>query len=307
MNTKYPKAFFKQCAAAAPRGVMYRECQKNLAADRGVCAIDGCGEFMPSGREGKNALTCAACGCHRNFHRRLMLSTAEYLTLLQKMSSSTTTMTHMQHITASSHEQGIQEDKEFDVGAASPPSPLPCVAEQGPLSSDVSPVSTVEKRSGPTAAAPIMPAMPLYLQPCNTGAGCIGAAQALSLASHQHHHQHHHATVGNTTQGVSVTGGLSSQRLFLERGSTGGASELAAATRKFKRKRTHITEEQRYKLNLFAERAGWTVVGQRKETIDAACTDIGIEPKTLKYWIHNSKQKFKRELSSEEGAMQGGH
>jgi ZF-HD homeobox protein with Cys/His-rich dimerization domain len=34
---------------AAPRGVMYRECQKNLAADRGVCAIDGCGEFMPSG------------------------------------------------------------------------------------------------------------------------------------------------------------------------------------------------------------------------------------------------------------------
>jgi ZF-HD homeobox protein with Cys/His-rich dimerization domain len=36
-------------AAAAPRGVMYRECQKNLAADRGVCAIDGCGEFMPSG------------------------------------------------------------------------------------------------------------------------------------------------------------------------------------------------------------------------------------------------------------------
>jgi ZF-HD homeobox protein with Cys/His-rich dimerization domain len=36
-------------AAAAPCGVMYRECQKNLAADRGVCAIDGCGEFMPSG------------------------------------------------------------------------------------------------------------------------------------------------------------------------------------------------------------------------------------------------------------------
>jgi len=209
---------------------------------------------------------------------QLMLSTAEYLTLLQKMSSSTTTMTHMQHITASSHEQAIQEDKEFDVGAASPPSPLPCVAEQGPLSSDVSPVSTVEKRSGPTAAAPIMPAMPLYLQPCNTGAGHIGAAQALSLASHQRHHQHHYATVGNTTQGVSVTGGLSSQRLFLERGSTGGASELAAATRKFKRKRTHITEEQRYKLNLFAERAGWTVVGQRKETIDAACTDIGKDP-----------------------------
>ncbi|CAM6073317.1 unnamed protein product [Sphagnum tenellum] len=99
----------------------------------------------------------------------MMLSTAEYLTLLQKMSSNTTTMTHMQHITASSHEQAIQEDKEFDVGAASPPSPLPCVAELG--------------------------------------------------------------------------------------------------------------------------------------TFVIRC----IEPKTLKYWIRNSKQKFKRELSSEEGAMQGGH
>ncbi|MCO5582532.1 hypothetical protein L7F22_036431 [Adiantum nelumboides] len=51
--------------------VKYRECLKNHAANLGGHATDGCGEFMPSGEEGTlEALTCAACNCHRNFHRR---------------------------------------------------------------------------------------------------------------------------------------------------------------------------------------------------------------------------------------------
>nr|VDD25829.1 unnamed protein product [Brassica oleracea] len=49
----------------------YKECLKNHAASTGGHAIDGCGEFMPSGEEGSiEALTCSACHCHRNFHRR---------------------------------------------------------------------------------------------------------------------------------------------------------------------------------------------------------------------------------------------
>ncbi|CAG7895138.1 unnamed protein product [Brassica rapa] len=49
----------------------YKECLKNHAASTGGHAIDGCGEFMPSGEEGSiEALTCSACNCHRNFHRR---------------------------------------------------------------------------------------------------------------------------------------------------------------------------------------------------------------------------------------------
>ncbi|XP_030930968.1 mini zinc finger protein 2-like [Quercus lobata] len=51
--------------------VRYAECQKNHAASVGGYAVDGCREFMASGEEGTNgALTCAACGCHRNFHKR---------------------------------------------------------------------------------------------------------------------------------------------------------------------------------------------------------------------------------------------
>ncbi|KAJ9683699.1 hypothetical protein PVL29_019323 [Vitis rotundifolia] len=53
------------------RSVRYGECQKNHAAGVGGYAVDGCREFMASGEEGtSSALICAACGCHRNFHRR---------------------------------------------------------------------------------------------------------------------------------------------------------------------------------------------------------------------------------------------
>ncbi|CAN6485784.1 unnamed protein product [Victoria cruziana] len=49
----------------------YRECLKNHAVGIGGHAVDGCGEFMPGGEEGTlDALKCAACNCHRNFHRR---------------------------------------------------------------------------------------------------------------------------------------------------------------------------------------------------------------------------------------------
>ncbi|KAG2622784.1 mini zinc finger protein 1-like [Panicum virgatum] len=51
--------------------VHYRECQRNHAAAIGGYAVDGCREFMASGAEGTAAaLMCAACVCHRSFHRR---------------------------------------------------------------------------------------------------------------------------------------------------------------------------------------------------------------------------------------------
>ncbi|XP_074559424.1 zinc-finger homeodomain protein 5-like [Curcuma longa] len=45
----------------------YRECLRNHAASVGGHVLDGCCEFMPSAGE---ALKCAACGCHRSFHRK---------------------------------------------------------------------------------------------------------------------------------------------------------------------------------------------------------------------------------------------
>lgn len=57
--------------SSAISNIRYVECQKNHAANIGGYAIDGCREFMASGNEGTvEALRCAACGCHRNFHRK---------------------------------------------------------------------------------------------------------------------------------------------------------------------------------------------------------------------------------------------
>ncbi|KAG7536737.1 ZF-HD homeobox protein Cys/His-rich dimerization domain [Arabidopsis suecica] len=50
----------------------YGECRKNHAADIGTTAYDGCGEFVSSTVEG-DSLNCAACGCHRNFHREVSI------------------------------------------------------------------------------------------------------------------------------------------------------------------------------------------------------------------------------------------
>ncbi|KAA0057941.1 mini zinc finger protein 3-like [Cucumis melo var. makuwa] len=58
-------------SASSGSEVRYAECQKNHAAKLGGFAVDGCREFMARGEDGtEEALNCAACGCHRNFHRR---------------------------------------------------------------------------------------------------------------------------------------------------------------------------------------------------------------------------------------------
>jgi ZF-HD homeobox protein with Cys/His-rich dimerization domain len=54
-------------------GVRYGECRRNHAARTGGHAVDGCRQFLAAGEEGTGgALRCAACGCHRSFHRRVV-------------------------------------------------------------------------------------------------------------------------------------------------------------------------------------------------------------------------------------------
>ncbi|WOL15506.1 hypothetical protein Cni_G24287 [Canna indica] len=60
------------------QGARYAECRKNHVASTGGYATDGCGEFMADGEEGTTgALKCAACGCHRSFHRRVQEAQVE--------------------------------------------------------------------------------------------------------------------------------------------------------------------------------------------------------------------------------------
>ncbi|CAN0902188.1 Zinc-finger homeodomain protein 3 [Linum grandiflorum] len=54
---------------------VYKECLRNHAASLGSYATDGCGEFTLSFSSSSSSsaapLQCAACGCHRNFHRKV--------------------------------------------------------------------------------------------------------------------------------------------------------------------------------------------------------------------------------------------
>lgn len=66
-----PAAIAREENSASREGVRYRECRKNHAATIGGYVVDGCEEFMASGDEGTAAaMKCAACNCHRSFHRR---------------------------------------------------------------------------------------------------------------------------------------------------------------------------------------------------------------------------------------------
>ncbi|CBI38260.3 unnamed protein product, partial [Vitis vinifera] len=57
-------------------GELYRECLRNHAASLGSYATDGCGEFTLDATS-PGGLLCAACGCHRNFHRKLISNQKE--------------------------------------------------------------------------------------------------------------------------------------------------------------------------------------------------------------------------------------
>ncbi|GJZ14258.1 gypsy type transposase [Tanacetum coccineum] len=64
-------SYDRTSSASIVQAFRYGECQKNHAAHIGGYAVDGCREFMATGEEGTvGELICAACGCHRNFHRR---------------------------------------------------------------------------------------------------------------------------------------------------------------------------------------------------------------------------------------------
>lgn len=59
--------------------VVYKECMRNHAASLGRVAYDGCLEFLEGGLRPddntRDELLCAACGCHRSFHRKITIYT----------------------------------------------------------------------------------------------------------------------------------------------------------------------------------------------------------------------------------------
>lgn len=203
-------------------GAKYRECMRNHAAAIGGQAYDGCGEFMPGGEEGTpEALKCAACGCHRNFHRRAGFSSGEPCRpLLLKAapplpSGFPVFLPPPPHLMAPLPFHAIRPPP--------PPQPTGCQADRSRVGSETPP-----RREEPPHPG--------------TAEGPRGAAR--------------------------------------------------------KRYRTKFTQEQKEKMQAFAEKLGWRIQKHDVVALEEFCVEVGVKRHVLKVWMHNNKSH----LSSAAGA-----
>ncbi|KAI5083507.1 hypothetical protein GOP47_0003250 [Adiantum capillus-veneris] len=276
--------------SSANGGVRYRECLKNHAANMGGYAVDGCGEFMPSGEEGSlEALKCAACGCHRNFHRREINGSSIGATTSNSMSLLALPST----VNASNTSTSNSEYGEGDHNHCNTP-----IAGSG-------------------AAAPF---------PGHYNAGHMGG----SLLPHLHHHHHHQymqawmggklmqpvgAGPGGPHAGMHVhhgahaagTGGAG-QYSYMGMGppGIGSGSGVGGAGHHYmhaggghgggKRFRTKFTMEQREKMFEFSEKVGWRIHKHDEAAVQQFCAEAGVKRHVLKVWMHNNKNTFGKKL-----------
>jgi len=240
-------------AGIGSAAVRYRECLKNHAAAIGGNATDGCGEFMPSGKEGSlEALKCSACGCHRNFHRK---------------------------------EADDDDDDIYAVGDGFGRGHGPRAAHR--LLAPALPhhskggggggllVSAADPYGAYAAARALPPALP----PPGHGHG------------HVHHHPHHQYVMplnmlhtgseSDDMDGGAAGGGDAA------RGGGGGSSSSSK-----KRFRTKFTPEQKARMLEFAERVGWRLQKLDDGMVQAFCQEIGVKRRVLKVWMHNNKQNL---------------
>ncbi|XP_068661505.1 zinc-finger homeodomain protein 3-like [Aristolochia californica] len=167
--------------------VRYRECLRNHAASIGGHANDGCGEFM----EGPS-LKCAACGCHRNFHRKEIPGCGD----------------HLHHPLVVYNASGRWGDKgvgNFHHALLPPPHHM---------------ISAVD----------------------------LGSSRRSETASEGDYH---------------------------------GSAK--------KRFRTKFTQEQKEKMQAFAEKLGWRIQKQDDGELQKFCDEVGVKRHVLKVWMHNNK------------------
>ncbi|KQJ98684.1 zinc-finger homeodomain protein 1 [Brachypodium distachyon] len=237
--------------------VRYRECLKNHAVGIGGHAVDGCGEFMAAGEDGSiDALSCAACGCHRNFHRK--------------------------------------ESEESPAAAAV------AAAAAGAIT--------------PYGAMPPLPGHHGQFSPYyRTPAGYLHHPQ-------QHHHHHQMAAAmaaghaqrplalpstshsgGRDEAGAAdvdmsammlspvVMGSMSMAGLSFGSGGSAGGPYGSGGSAGKKRFRTKFSQEQKERMQAFADRLGWRIQKHDEAAVQQFCEEVGVKRHVLKVWMHNNK------------------
>ncbi|CAJ1963726.1 unnamed protein product [Sphenostylis stenocarpa] len=72
--------YIDQPKTCSEEEVSYKECCRNHAIAMGGACYDGCNEYLQASGDNisaENSFLCACCGCHRNFHRRYIVSNSQ--------------------------------------------------------------------------------------------------------------------------------------------------------------------------------------------------------------------------------------
>ncbi|CAO2163248.1 unnamed protein product [Urochloa humidicola] len=297
-------------AAAAPatwgggEAGLYRECLKNHAASLGGFALDGCGEFMPapeSDPADPASLRCAACGCHRNFHRRLLDAPPSPPLLALPPPPAPPALPPLMQPAA-------------PPASAPPPTPPPQVVREIDGRAPLRGEETPEDRGLPAAfdeetddesdegsddfddedrplsplPAPAMgghpPPLPGYLKPASH--------MLLALST-------------GAPSGASAPAAVVAPR---PPGSLGGptmppAAAAAAAARK--RFRSKFSPEQKQLMRALSERLGWRLQKRDEAVVEDTCREIGVTKAVFKVWMHNNKHNFVAGHSARRSATGG--
>ncbi|KAL9226088.1 hypothetical protein vseg_001938 [Gypsophila vaccaria] len=212
----------------------YKECLKNHAASMGGHAVDGCGEFMPSQTAtatDPTSLKCAACGCHRNFHRRDGV--------LGSVTGARVVEYHPQH----RHHP-----------------PPPSAGAQSPGSDNHSP-PPISSTYFPTSA-------PHMLLALSSGGGGNGDDDSPKMNANNNQNNANQQMLVNSHSSPN----FSSRKRF----------------------RTKFTQEQKDKMQEFAEKLGWKMQKSTDELVKGFCASIGVQREVFKVWMHNNKNTFNK-------------
>ncbi|KAE9597369.1 putative transcription factor ZF-HD family [Lupinus albus] len=239
--------------------VSYKACLKNHAASIGGHALDGCGEFMPSSSTNPTdprSLKCAACGCHRNFHRREPQeqppSTPTFLTCFYSTTPSSVTPT------VPARQQ-----------------PLPQLSHRA-MTPSTSPslTSSPSHSHSPMSSTPSSPPPLSHLPPSSY------PAPHMLLAFGNNNNNNNAYSIDHQNRNFH------SSSLVLK-------TETINLGCK-KRYRTKFNQEQKEKMYSFSEKLGWRMQKGDDGSVQEFCNEIGVPRGVFKVWMHNNKNTSRK-------------
>ncbi|CAN6235040.1 unnamed protein product [Urochloa humidicola] len=248
---------YEGAGAGGGGGGKYKECMRNHAAAMGGQAFDGCGEYMPSSPD---SLKCAACGCHRSFHRRAAAAGS---------SSSSSSCGGAAAAAASP----------FFFRPPPPPPPQPLPALPAP--------PHYHHQAALQAFLPSVPAHHLAL-PYHAVPNAAAAAPWLARSGSETPPRADDFGLGGLGIGAGAGG------MVLGGGGGGGGSGSGVGSGSYGRKRfrTKFTAEQKEQMREFAERQGWRIQRNDDGALERFCAQIGVKRQVLKVWMHNHKNQL---------------